>query len=195
MLRRLRLLSNNEERACVSVLTSGVKSFTKFLYSETCQPVVQRPLSCIYDVFGHFRMSFDNAGFSVSGKVDGSYESNDVSNSYNSKKNQLIRPNIRSDDITQILHDLELLAEGKPSTETFQSIKATAQRVLSGDQQDPIKAVIVPLEDVNVVHSLFVDSPGYEVDCSSLSIMNGELHLISECFVISGHCQIHGISE
>merc|ERR1719295_2349080 len=62
-------------------------------------------------VAGGLSMSFESAGFSVSGSVEGDYESSDVSNSYDSKKDQLIRPNIQSDDITQILHDMELLAE------------------------------------------------------------------------------------
>ena len=143
------------------------------------------------------RMSFASAGFSVSGSVEGNYESSDVSNSYDSKKDQLIRPNIQSDDVTQILHDMELLAEGKPSTETFQNIKKTAHRILSGDKQDPIKAVVVPLQSVNVVHSLFVDSTGYEVDCTELcSIHQPRSPFDFSMFcVISGHCRVHGISE
>ena len=112
------------------------------------------------------RMSYEAAGFSVEGSVDGDFSTEDVKRSYDSKSTQLIRPNIVSDEVSQILIDLQKLAAGDPSTEDFQDLYSNAQRLLGGDNLDPIKAVVVALDSVYAVHSLFVDSPGYEVRCS-----------------------------
>ena len=87
-------------------------------------------------------------------------------NSFSSETAQLIRPNIISDEVSQILIDLQKLAAGDPSTENFESLSSNAQRLLGGDKLDPIKAVVVELATVDAVFSMFVDSPEYEVQCS-----------------------------
>lgn len=111
-------------------------------------------------------MSYGGAGFTVGGSVNGDYSTEDVQRSYDSKTDKSIRPNVVSEEVTQILNVLELLAAGNPTTETFSELSTKCQAVLSGDRLDPIKAVIIPLETVDAVHSIFVDSPGYEVECS-----------------------------
>ena len=143
------------------------------------------------------RMSYESAGFSVEGSVDGDFSTEDVKRSYDSKSDQLIRPNIVSDEVSQILIDLQKLAAGDSSTENFESLSSNAQRLLGGDKLDPIKAVVVALDSVDAVHSLFVDSPEYEVRCS-LSITaprSSSTFFLFRCFVVSGHCRFHAISE
>ena len=112
------------------------------------------------------RTHFNLFGFSLGAKVDTSYESSDTSKMSSVTKDTLIRPNVQSDDVTKLVKALDLLSNGKPTTETYQTISTSAQRILSGDKQDPIKAVVVPLASINKVTALFVDSPDNEVDCS-----------------------------
>ena len=122
-------------------------------------------------------MSYGSAGFSVAGSVDGEFSTEDVKNSFSSETAQLIRPNIISDEVSQILIDLQKLAAGDPSTENFESLSSNAQLLLGGDKLDPIKAVVVELATVDAVFSMFVDSPEYEVQCS-LSIALYPLHSV-----------------
>ena len=115
--------------------------------------------------------------------MEGSYDSSDVSNSYNSKTDKLVKPNVPSDDVTDVLNALVLLSQGNPTTEDFQTITAKSQSFLAG-KQDPIKAVVVPLDSINVVHSLFVDSPDFQVNCTELYVIfDFDPHSMSRCFV------------
>ena len=128
--------------------------------------------------------------------MKGSYDSSDVSRSYKSKKAKLIRPNVESEDVTAILEALDLLSAGNPTTETFQTISTRSQTFLAG-KQDPIKAVVVPLDMINVVHSLFVDSPDFQVNCTELYVIDRlrSSFEVSMFCVISGQCCIHGIPQ
>ena len=143
------------------------------------------------------RMSFGKMGFSVEGSVDGEFSTEDVKKSYDSETDILIRPNVVSDEVSQMLTALQKLAAGDPTTENYESLSTNAQRILGGDKLDPIKAVVVELATIDAVHSLYVDSPEYAVRCS-LSITaprSSSTFCFFRCFVVSGHCRFHGISE
>jgi len=106
-------------------------------------------------VAGALSMSYSKALFSVSGSVEGTYDATALSSAYDFEWSDLIRPNLDSETVTQLLTDLRSLSQGNAESLDFQSLSANAQSLLSGDRLDPIKAVLVPLDTVGAVHDMF----------------------------------------
>ena len=99
--------------------------------------------------------------------MESSYKSNEESKRAESetKSDYEVRPNVQSEDVTKLIRSLEVLSKGLPTSETYEDLSTTAQRVLSGTDLDPIKAIVVPLSSIKAVTKKFLANPEFEVDC------------------------------
>ena len=124
-------------------------------------PMIQWIHCVVYDLVV-YRAEF-SASVSVKAEVDVKNKNEKTLSKFESTSEYLIRPNVQSEDVTKLIHTLEEMSKGKPTTETYQDLSKTAQRVLS-DKLDPINAIIVPLASVKAVNKKFVDNPALEVE-------------------------------
>ena len=112
-----------------------------------------------------YRASYGGAGISVGGSVDTKVGKEGLKKSTNQVTEYFIRPNMMvSDELGQVLSSLQQLAAGESSSQSMEDLSKACFALLSGKNLDPVNAIVVPLESVNAVHSLFGDNPDVEVD-------------------------------
>jgi len=137
------------------------------------------------DIEGELSLSFAGAGFDVpgldiSGSASVDYDKNQLSSRTDYTYDYSIRPNAESDDVTELLSALTQLSQGKMADDDtlYEQFSTSAQSLLSSNQ-DPIKAIVIPLASVSAVNDLFVDNADLE-DTVSFFLFLNDLYMIVE---------------
>ena len=106
----------------------------------------------------------------MSGSADISYSSSDISKSIDSNTQWSIRPNVDSPAVDELISSLSALARGEAAENAnlYEELSKSAQDILSGDEVDPIQAIVIPLRSVSAVHEKFGDNPDAAVECISV---------------------------
>ena len=112
------------------------------------------------------RASLREAGISYDDGDIGGIGKEGLKKSIGQVTEYLIRPHMVGDEVGQGLMTLQQLAAGESSSQSMENLSKALHDGLSGKNLDPINAILVPLESVNAVHSLFIDNPDTEVDHS-----------------------------
>lgn len=107
------------------------------------------------------RISFSVFGIKVDLDIDTEYSSSDISRSIEDSKEWSIRPNGNNAEVSSLVATLSAISMGDMDADAnlYAQFAADAQRVLSGETTDPIRAIVVPLASVKAVSNLFVDNP------------------------------------
>lgn len=127
-------------------------------------------------ISGGLELSFAGAGFPVeiSGSADVSFDKTDISRSVNDKKSFSIKPNTDSEDADDLITALIAISTGGLDDDStlYDTLAQKAQNILSGDQVDPLKAIVIPLSSVSAVNDRFEATIGSLDTANFFSFLN-----------------------
>lgn len=125
-------------------------------------------------ISGGLSFGYKNAGFSIAGSADVGYDQSDISKSVSTSTDYSIRPNSQGDDVDTIISTLNALSFGDAAGDVnvYESLAQSAHNILSSDNADPIKAIVIPLSSVSAVHDLFMDNPVMQDTVPFMSFLN-----------------------
>jgi len=124
---------------------------------------------------GGLSISFEHAGFSITGSAEAEYEKSDVTRSVDTHQDWSIRPNAGSDASKAVVEALTAISMGDMADDPtlFTTLSTNAEEVLASEQLDPIKAIIVPLTTIKAVNNKYVDNPDAEDTVPFMTFLNG----------------------
>jgi len=130
---------------------------------------------------GGLSLSFASAGFDIAGSADVNYEKSDISKSVDDSKKWSIRPNTWGSDATSLISSLSSIATGGMADDDtlYESLALSAQSLLSADDAEPIKAIVISLSSVSAVSDLLVNNAESEDTIPFVSFLN-ELYMAVE---------------
>lgn len=127
-------------------------------------------------ISGGLELSFAGAGFPVeiSGSADVSFDKTDISRSIDDKKSFSIKPNTDSEDADALITALVAISDGglEDDSTLYEQLAQSAQNILSGDDVEPLKAVVVKLSSVSAVNDRFESTIGSIDTANFFSFLN-----------------------
>ena len=132
--------------------------------------------------------SYDSAGFEVEGCASVGNKEEIKKNQVHTKTSHIIRPNVQSVDLDNLIEALNRLSSGTgTSQDTKSEIETYAQHILSGDKLDPVQAVVIPLSSVSAVADKYGSDPNQQVECMLFVI----IHCYRWFCLFTALCEIH----
>ena len=102
-----------------------------------------------------------------------------------------IQPNVQSADVDNLIDALNRLSGGDgEATDTYPDIEKSAQKILSGNNLNPIQAVIIPLSSVSAVADKYTDHD-QQVACMLFVI----ILCYRRCRLFIARSGVHGVPE
>ena len=136
--------------------------------------------------------SYGGAGFGVSGCANVGNTKDILGKSVNHQVTHHIQPNVQSVDVDNLIDALNRLSGGDgEATDTYSDIEKSAQKILSGDDLNPIQAVIIPLSSVSAVADKYKMDPDQQVECMLFVI----ILCYRRCRLFIERFGVHGVPE